>query len=300
MTSRRFPFLLLFTLLSTACVPRDRYDNAVADATKAKGTAAQCAADRDKANAEVQRLTEALKQLQALADERDKALADAQVNAHDLQTKLDDAIAVNTQLKSALERLGKNADTLLAEKGNLSSALAETKARLEELRKAQAAADQRAQLFKQLAMKFHKMIDSGQLKVHLRDGRMVIELANDVLFDSGQTSIKPEGQKAIADVAAVLRTIGNRRFQVAGHTDNVPITTAKFNSNWELSAERAVVVVRFLITRGLRADLLSAAGYGEFDPIAPNDSPVNKAKNRRIEITLQPNIDELVGIPEGK
>jgi chemotaxis protein MotB len=300
MTARRFPLFLLATLLSTACVPHDRYDKAVADAKSAQTAATQCAADRDKANAGVQRLTEELKQLQALADQRDKALADAQVNAHDMQTKLDDAMAVNTQLKTALERLGKNADSLLAEKGSLSNALAETKARLEELRKAQAAADQRAQLFKQLAMKFHKMIDSGQLKVRLRDGRMVIELANDVLFDSGQTSIKPDGQKAISDVAAVLRTIGNRRFQVAGHTDNVPITTAKFNSNWELSAERAVVVVRFLIGRGLRPDLLSAAGYGEFDPIAPNDSPANKSKNRRIEITLQPNIDELVGIPESK
>jgi chemotaxis protein MotB len=300
MTPHRIPLFVLVTALATACVPHDRYDKAVTDAKMAKDVATQCAADRDKANAEVARLTEALKQAQALADERDKALADAQVGTHDLQTKLDDATAVNAELKTALERLGKNADSLLAEKGNLSSALNEAKARLEELRKAQAAADQRAQLFKQLALKFHKMIDSGQLKVRLRDGRMVIELANDVLFDSGQTSIKPEGQKAISDVAAILRTIGNRRFQVAGHTDNVPITTAKFTSNWELSTERAVVVVRFLIGRGLRPDLLSAAGYGEFDPIAPNDSPANKSKNRRIEITLQPNIDELVGIPEGK
>lgn len=298
--SSRLQFFLLSAALATACVPRDRYDTAVADAKTAKDSATQCAADRDKANAEVQRLTAALKELQELADQRDKALADAQVTTHDMQTKLDDATAVNAELRAGLERLGKNADSLLAEKGNLSSALAEAKARLEELRKAQAAADQRAQLFKQLAMKFHKMIDSGQLKVRLRDGRMVIELANDVLFDSGQTNIKPEGQKAIADVAAVLRTIGNRRFQVAGHTDNVPITTAKFNSNWELSTERAVVVVRFLIARGLRPELLSAAGYGEFDPIVPNDSPANKSKNRRIEITLQPNIDELVGIPEGK
>src|SRR6185436_1174008 len=129
----------------------------------------------------------------------------------------DDATAVNAELRAGLERLGKNADSLLAEKGNLSSALAEAKARLEELRKAQAAADQRAQLFKQLAMKFHKMIDSGQLKVRLRDGRMVIELANDVLFDSGQTTIKSEGQKAISDVASMLRTIDRRRFQVAKH-----------------------------------------------------------------------------------
>src|SRR5678809_537694 len=164
MTLHRLSLFLLVTALSTACVPRDRYDKSVMDAKTAKDAATQCAADRDRANAEVVRLTEALKQAQALADERDKALADAQVNSHDLQTKLDDATAVNAELKTALERLGKNADSLLAEKGNLSNALNEAKTRLEELRKAQAAADQRAQLFKQLALKFHKMIDSGQLK----------------------------------------------------------------------------------------------------------------------------------------
>jgi chemotaxis protein MotB len=300
MPTRSLSILSIVALFGVACVPERTYDAAVADGKKAKDAFAQCQADQAKANAEIQRLNDALKQLQGLADQRDKALADAEVNAHDLQTKLDDATAVNAELRAGLERLGKNADSLLAEKGSLSNALTEAKARLEELRKAQAAADQRAQLFKQLALKFHKMIDSGQLKVRLRDGRMVIELANDVLFDSGQTTMKAEGQKAISDVAAVLRTIDRRRFQVAGHTDNVPITTAKYTSNWELSTERAVVVVRFLVTRGLKPDLLSAAGYGEFDPIAPNDSPVNKAKNRRIEITLQPNIDELVGIPESK
>jgi chemotaxis protein MotB len=98
----------------------------------------------------------------------------------------------------------------------------------------------------------------------------------------------------------VLRTIAGRRFQVAGHTDNVAITTARFRSNWDLSAARAVEVVRILIAQGLKPELVSAAGYGEFDPIAPNDTPQSKGKNRRIEITLQPNIDELVAVPEAK
>jgi chemotaxis protein MotB len=241
-----------------------------------------------------------LKQAQAAVDARDRGLAEGQVSAHDLQTKLDDATAQNEQLRVELERLGKNADALLAEKGTLANALAEAKARLEELRKAQAAADARTALFRQLALRFQKMIDSGQLKVKLREGRMVIELANDVLFDSGQTVVKPEGQKAIGQVAAVLRTIAGRRFQVAGHTDNVAITTARFRSNWDLSAARAVEVVRILIAQGLKPELVSAAGYGEFDPIAPNDTPQSKGKNRRIEITLQPNIDELVAVPEAK
>jgi chemotaxis protein MotB len=283
-----------------ACVPHDRYDAALKDAKSAHASADKLSADLAAARAEIDRLNAALKASQDTVDQRDKTLAQGDVTAHDLQTKLDDSTAQNEQLRVELERLGKNADALLAEKGTLSSALAEAKARLEELRKAQAAADQRAALFRQLALKFQKMIDSGQLKIKLRDGRMVIELANDVLFDSGQTVVKPEGQKAIAQVASVLRAIPNRRYQVAGHTDNIPIQTGRFRSNWDLSTARAVEVVRFLVAQGLKPELVSAAGYGEFDPVAPNDTPANRAKNRRIEITLQPNIDELVAVPEVK
>ncbi len=297
----RFSLLLSTALAaSTACVPHDRYDAALKDAKSAHTSADKLSADLAAARAEIARLTDSLKGSQNDVDQRDRSLADNQIAAHDLQTKLDDATAQNEQLRVELERLGKNADQLLAEKGTLANALNEAKARLEELRKAQAAADQRAALFRQLALKFQKMIDSGQLKISLRDGRMVIALANDVLFDSGQTVVKPDGQKAIAQVATVLRSIPNRRYQVAGHTDNVPIQTGRFRSNWDLSTARAVEVVRFLVAQGLKPELVSAAGYGEFDPVAPNDSPQDRAKNRRIEITLQPNIDELVAVPEGK
>jgi chemotaxis protein MotB len=299
--SFRFTSLFAAALLGlSACVPRDKYDSALKDAQGAHAATGRCAADVASARAEVDRLNAALRQAQELVDQRDKALADAQVSAQNQQTKLDDTTAQNVQFRAELERLGKNADALLTEKGTLASALAEAKARLEELRKAQAASDARAALFHQLALKFQKMIDAGQLKITLRDGRMVIELANDVLFESGQTVIKPEGQKAVAQVASILRTIPNRRFQVAGDTDNVPIETARFPSNWELSAARAVEVVRLLIAKGVRPGLLSAAGYGEFDPIAANETPAGKAKNRRIEITLQPNIEELVAVPPAK
>jgi chemotaxis protein MotB len=219
---------------------------------------------------------------------------------HELQVKLDGAIAENDQLRNELTRLGKNADSLLAEKGMLASALDGAKARLEELRKAQAAADARAALFKQLALKFQKMIDAGQLKVALRNGRMVIQMSNDVLFDSVQTEIKSSGKTALSQVGDVLRTIPNRSFQVAGDTNNVPIQTAMYPSNWELSTRRAVEVVHYLVSRGVRPDVLSAAGYGEFDPVASNDSSPGRTRNRRIEIVLQPNIDELVAVPEVK
>jgi chemotaxis protein MotB len=289
--------LLALALAPAACVSRDHFDTAVKDAQTVRGLLAQCNADIERTRAEVGRLNDALAQDEARLAETRSRLVDAEAQRNAIQTKLDNAIATNAQLKRELERLGKNADSLLAEKGGLASALADAKARLEELRKAQAAAAARAQLYKDVLGKFQKMIDAGQLKIALRNGRMVIQLSNDVLFDSGHTEIKSAGQQALAEVAAVLKTIPDRKFQVAGDTDTVPIHTERYPSNWELSTARAVEVVRFLIAKGLRPEELSAAGYGEFDPVAPNDDAGGRARNRRIEISLQPNIDELVTIP---
>src|SRR5579871_6884428 len=100
------------------------------------------------------------------------------------------------------------------------------------------------------------MIDAGQLKVVVRDGRMIIALESDVLFDSGKTSIKPAGQTALARVAQVLAGITDRKYQVAGHTDDVPIHTPHFRSNWEFATARAVEVVDFLIVSGMKAQQL--------------------------------------------
>ena len=99
-------------------------------------------------------------------------------------------------------------------------------------------------------------------------------------------------------MTAVLKDLQNRNFQVAGHTDNIPIKSAKFRSNWDLSTARAVEVVNFMIVAGMEPKRLSAAGYAAESPVAPNDTPENKAKNRRIEITLVPNLDDLPPIDE--
>jgi chemotaxis protein MotB len=287
-------------LALTACVSKNTYDGAVADAQSAHAQLA-AGADREKAAAAtLAKLQQDLTDAQAQLQERDQKLSDLSTSDHNLQAQLDEATAINAKLRAALERLGKNVDTMLQEKGTLAKALDDTKARLEELRKAQAAAEARAQLFQQFVQKFKSMIDAGQLKIATRNGRLVLQLPNDVLFDSGQTSLKPAGKDAITQVAQVLKTVRGRNFQVAGHTDNVPIQNARFPSNWELSTSRAVEVVRLLVARGVDARGLSAAGYGEFDPVAGNDAADGKAKNRRIEITLQPNLDELVAAPEVK
>ena len=135
--------------------------------------------------------------------------------------------------------------------------------------------------------------DAGQLKVIIRDGRMVIQLESDVLFDSGKTNIKPDGQTALAKLAPVLAGITDRKYLVTGFTDDVPIHTQRFPSNWELSTARAVEVVKFLVASGLNPQQVAAAGYSEFDPVVANDAPEHRAQNRRIEIVLQPNLSDL-------
>ncbi len=150
---------------------------------------------------------------------------------------------------------------------------------------------------KDLTARFQKMIDSGKLDVTFRRGQMVVKLPAAILFPSGSADLSDEGQAALAEVAGILRQMRGRRFTVAGHTDNVPVVQSVFHDNWELSAARAVIVTKLLISKGMPAANLVAAGYGEHDPVAGNATPAGRQRNRRIEIILEPNLRK-VPVPQ--
>ncbi|HVV49086.1 MAG TPA: OmpA family protein [Polyangia bacterium] len=201
-------------------------------------------------------------------------------------------------LTNKLQSLGQDVSRLENERGNLGGELAEAQKRMEELKKAQAQAEARAAQFRKLVSQFKALTDAGKLQVEIRENRMIVRLGDKILFDPGKTDLKPEGKDALTQVTAVLKSLPNRNFQVAGHTDNVPIKSKKFRSNWDLSTARAVEVTNFMIAAGMEPKRLSAAGYADQSPVAPNDTPENMAKNRRIEITLVPNLDDLPPIDE--
>ena len=229
-------------------------------------------------------------QKQKLADtqaELDKERAAHQKDA--------DKLAAATKKLSAL---GQDVSRLETERGNLGGELEQAQKRMEELRKAQAQAEARAAQFRKLVTQFKSLTDAGKLQVEIRENRMIVRLGDKILFDPGKTDLKPEGKDALAQVTTVLKDLPNRNFQVAGHTDNVPIKSKKFRSNWDLSTARAVEVTNFMIGAGMEAKRLSAAGYADQSPVAPNDTPENMAKNRRIEITLVPNLDDLPPIDD--
>jgi len=129
-------------------------------------------------------------------------------------------------------------------------------------------------------------ITKGLVRVHLEPRGLIISLGEKGVFDSGSDQIKPDGRALLDDLAASLVSVGNY-IRVEGHTDNVPIHNLRFASNWELSTARATVVVCYLIqTYRLRPEMLAAAGYSEYRPVASNDTEEGKARNRRVDIII--------------
>jgi chemotaxis protein MotB len=227
----------------------------------------------------------------------DDALKDAQKAHADLASAQAERDKCKDQSKDQSSQDAAELARMKQQSDSAQSSQAATAAELEELRKQKAAAEARVALFNDFVKRFKSMIDAGHIKIATRRGRIVLQLKNDVLFDRGKTEIKPEGKKALTEIAQGLRSIAGRTFQVAGHTDGTPIKTKEFASNWELSTARAVEVVKLLVASGVNPAAVSASGYGEFDPVASNASADGQAKNRRIEITLQPNVEELIAMP---
>lgn len=164
---------------------------------------------------------------------------------------------------------------------------------LETMKQIEAETQKRNEIYARFVKELQKMIDVGQLTVTIEKGRIVINLPDNVLFASGSATVNSEGQKALGQIAKALAAFPDRRFQVEGHTDNVPIKSARFPSNWELSTTRALSVVHLMVREGVVPGNLSAAGFGEFHPRAGNDTKEGRALNRRIEIIMLPNLDIL-------
>ena len=182
---------------------------------------------------------------------------------------------------------------LRADANKIAGNLQATQHEMDALRRVHAQAEQRNELYRSLVARLREAIGAGTLAVEVRKGKMLVKLGEAILFDPGQATLKSDGQRALRQVALALKEIPERDFLVAGHTDNKPIKSSPYASNWELSTARAVTVVRFLQSEGLDPRRLAAAGYSEFDELADNDTVENRAANRRIEVVVMPRIDEL-------
>lgn len=283
-----------------ACVPQGKYDAALADATRARAQLQASeklgAEHRQESHAEVAQVRQELAETKVALASAQQEVEFAGGIAISCGEALDESSTMNESLSAELQRLGKDVDQLVAAKTELAGSLERARAGLEELRGAQATAESQAAMFRDVAQRLGRMLDAGELNIILRSGRMVLVLPSDVFFEPGKADVGSKGKRALDEVGHVLASIPGRRFQVSGHTDADPIRVSGFASNWELSSARALEVVGLLMRAGMQPTSLSAAGYAEFDPVVANDSPAHKARNRRIEIALQPQIDQLIDV----
>ncbi len=148
-----------------------------------------------------------------------------------------------------------------------------------------------SQNFSELMGEMNQYIEKKGLKdkvnMELTKRGLVVRLTGRVLYDIGKARIKPGGKKVLDKIAGVIKKRSNN-VMVEGHTDNWPINTVKFPSNWELSTSRATNVIKYFIEQqGIEPSRLSAAGYSKYRPLFPNDTSEHRAKNRRVQIVIK-------------
>ncbi len=244
--------------------------------------------------------------------EIDKLAADlkaAKAQIADDQGKFSESQNQIEKMKEQLKQAGISLDKSQGEAQKLAQALAEYKQRADQL----AVIEQR---FRELRSKLDKLNQFG-VKVVPRNNRLVVQLPGDILFDSGSDQLKQQGKEVLSQVAEVIRSdkdLNNRYFLVAGHTDNVKYPAGgPFKDNWGLSLMRARQVTLFLVDEhkadpkkkgdvsggALNPRRWAAVGYAEFDPIAGSVETQSKdesQKNRRVELVVQPNVEEMLNL----
>jgi len=238
---------------------------------------------------EYDRVKKELANREATLQTSQQELAKCKEGADGCQKELDKIRHDFNALGEDFNALGKEHSQIAKEKNALGENYKEVQSQLQKLLKAN---ELRQKAMDDLLSKFSELIKSGKLTIGINDGRMVIQLPSNVLFGVGQANLSKDGKEALTAVADVMRTIPDRKFQVAGHTDNQR-GPGKVNTNWSLAYNRARAVFDLLVKAGVDESFLSLAAYAEYSPVASNDTPEGQESNRRIEIVLLPTSDEL-------
>lgn len=139
--------------------------------------------------------------------------------------------------------------------------------------------------------------ESDELSIYQQDGNIYISLQEKLLFKSGSDIVDPKGKEALKTLSLVLNTTQDINVIIEGHTDNVPISTNRYHDNWDLSTARATAIVRILtIDNGFDEARITASGKGQFKPLQTNETATGRAGNRRTEVILSPNLEELYNL----
>jgi chemotaxis protein MotB len=282
--------LLATSLLAVGCVSKSTYQRKVDEAALLDETVRGLETD-------YQQLVKQKEALVAGNDQLNRQLTDAMEKSSNLQQDLLRARADLDRLEMVLSARSEETGKAMAEmRQTIDRLQAENQDLAHQVEQERIAREARiAQMkstYDELVQKMETEIQRGEITISELQGKLTVNMVDRILFDSGKADIKPAGLEVLKRVGDILKEVADKDIRVEGHTDDVPISPRlqqSFPSNWELSTARATNVVHFLQDRiGIAGERLSACGFSQYSPVAANDTPEERAQNRRIQIELVP------------
>jgi len=307
-------FVVILISFSSCIVTKKKYDDLLAQKVRLDADVA----DRDsllvKANADLQNLDERVKKLSTdtttlgqdvrttstkLA-EMDKEYNQLNAYYKNLLTSSGKLNRDMAQQQEQLLAIQQNLERTRKTNDSLSTSLNERERKVRELENVMASKDKAVQDLKNNISKALLNFKENDLTVNVKNGKVYVSLAEQLLFASGSTEVDAKGISALQQLAKAIKDQRDIHIMVEGHTDNVPISKKSqyMQDNWDLSVMRATAITKILTKAGVSPNQITAAGKGEHVPLAVNNTPQNKQKNRRTEIIITPNLDELFKILE--
>lgn len=307
-------FLAGLFLCSSCIVTKKKYDDILAQKVKLEADLADKENQLVQANESLNRLDARVKSLAAdttaMAETiraRESRLAEldqeyTQLNAY-YKNLLTSSGKLNRDLAQQQEQLlaiQSNLERTRRMNDSLNISLTEREKKVQELENILAAKDKAVNDLKNKISSALLNFKENDLTINVKNGKVYVSLAEQLLFASGSTDVDSKGVTALQQLAKAIKDQQNLNIMVEGHTDNVPISRKSqyMQDNWDLSVMRATSITKILIRAGVSPRQITASGRGEFVPLASNDTPQNKQKNRRTEIIITPDLDELFKILE--
>lgn len=311
---RVFLAAIVMAIFSSCIVSKKKYDDLLAQKVRMEADLADRNTALDKANTDIAHLNEVLKQLKEDTTNLGIDLRSNLLKLSGLEREHDQLSINYRNLLSNSGRLNRDMaqqqQQLLSIQASLertrhvndslSNSLAEREKKVKELEQILANKDKAVQDLKNVISNALLNFRENDISVTVKNGKVYVSLAEQLLFGSGSVQIDQKGVTALQQLAKAIRDEKDINIMVEGHTDNVPISrkSAYMNDNWDLSVMRATSITRILTKAGVAPAQITASGRGEFAPLAANTSADHKQKNRRSEIIITPNLDELFKVLE--
>jgi len=294
-------------MLFSGCVAQKKFDDLLAERVKIEADYYEVSDKLDATNVKLERLEERVSQLDEETAEKSHKISKLEADLTALQEEhsqletyynnlLTNSGKLNRDIAEQQERLLELQEGLDAKKKEneaLLTDLVEREKKVSELERIIAEKDKAVQML-MVAVKEALLGFSGnELSVEIKNGKVYVSLAEQLLFKSGSYKVDPKGERALIQLSEALKTSPDINILIEGHTDNVPISSKTIKDNWDLSVLRATSITRILTRAGVNPGRITAAGRSEYQPVTSNATADGKQKNRRTEIILSPDLDEL-------